>query len=494
MIPGLSTSLLVAFLLGFLAVRLAWPAPSAGNAGRVLRGCLAVGFGLGITSCWFFWWFCLVTARTTWFGSAVIPEVLAAAALGIVWRRGWGTRRSGAAEAEYAEADGGRLTLTDWLLGGLLLAMGGCALVLFARTSLWRPNGDYDAVAVWNMRARFFALGTDHWRSAFAASPGLPHPDYPLLIPATVGRLWKYMGNEARVGPAVVGFLFTLSSLGVVSASLAILRGRRAGLVAGIVVLGMTPFVALGAAQYADVPMAFFAVSAIALAALWDTAPGDLQRGLLILAGAAAAFCAWTKNEGLLFFVLFVAVRVVCSLRGGWRSGSREAAALLAGALPVLITLAYFKLRIAAGIYYLKVGSYAGNGPMGAFLDPATTAQKLRDASRYWTIARAMAAEIFRLGGRVLGLAPLLLLYLLVANTKRQRLREVAGSVLVLALMLAGYFAVYLTTPLILSLHLETSLSRLLLQLWPGSVFVIFMLAGGRSQDRMRLQTDAAKT
>jgi len=44
-------------------------------------------------------------------------------------------------------------------------------------------------------------------------------------------------------------------------------------------------------------------------------------------------------------------------------------------------------------------------------------------------------------------------------------------------LTLAGYFAVYVLTPLDLHYHLTTSLNRLFLQLWPGAIFLVFMAA-----------------
>jgi hypothetical protein len=45
----------------------------------------------------------------------------------------------------------------------------------------------------------------------------------------------------------------------------------------------------------------------------------------------------------------------------------------------------------------------------------------------------------------------------------------------VIGLMLAGYYGIYLTTPLELKAHLATSIDRLILQLWPMAVFAIFM-------------------
>jgi hypothetical protein len=44
--------------------------------------------------------------------------------------------------------------------------------------------------------------------------------------------------------------------------------------------------------------------------------------------------------------------------------------------------------------------------------------------------------------------------------------------------VLAGYFFVYVMTPLDLGYHLATSLNRFFLQLWPSVIFLFFMTAG----------------
>jgi hypothetical protein len=113
---------------------------------------------------------------------------------------------------------------------------------------------------------------------------------------------------------------------------------------------------------------------------------------------------------------------------------------------------------------------------MKYFLETGTTGQKMTDVSRYWLIAKSMASEIVHLGGRTIGVTPFLLLYLLSAKVKRKNVASVQTGIVVLMLMLVGYFFVYLTTPLNLAFHLRTSLSRLVLQLWPSAVFVFFMV------------------
>lgn len=55
-----------------------------------------------------------------------------------------------------------------------------------------------------------------------------------------------------------------------------------------------------------------------------------------------------------------------------------------------------------------------------------------------------------------------------------RRPRGLPAAFAVLLLLLVGYFLVYVTTPHDLSWHLETSLLRLFIQLWPAAIFVLF--------------------
>ena len=227
--------------------------------------------------------------------------------------------------------------------------------------------------------------------------------------------------------------------------------------------------------EYADTAVGFFMLSTIVLIALYDSAPARNNLWFLVLAGAAAGFCASTKNEGQLFLLLFLFVRLSSALlRQGWRASAREASAIMAGLVPALIVLAYFKLAVTPENYYLLAGTHA-SGPMQNFLEPGTIHQKLVDVSRYRLIARTMANQIIHFGARNIGVTAFLAFYLIVVGVTKKSVVSVHTSVGLLVLMLAGYFAVYLTTPLNLAFQLQTSLSRLLLQLWPSAVFVLFM-------------------
>ena len=183
------------------------------------------------------------------------------------------------------------------------------------------PQGGWDAWAIWNARARFLFRSGDDWRQAF--HPAQAHDDYPLLVPMSNVRCWWRSGAN-RVGCP------RCWAMGSLWRRLACWRRESAGcaaqpgLLAGTVLLGTKAFVMLGAAQYADVPLAFFILASVLLLAL-DDAAEQSSPGLVLLAGLCAGLAAWTKNEGLLFLVVVLFARCFMAWR---RHGGRRAMSL----------------------------------------------------------------------------------------------------------------------------------------------------------------------
>ena len=99
------------------------------------------------------------------------------------------------------------------------------------------------------------------------------------------------------------------------------LRSRSQGLLAGLVLIGLVSFLQRGTLQYADVPLAFFILSAVLLLVLYDASERP-QRGLLVLSGLAAGLAAWTKNEGLLLLLVLPAALAPSFGDGVAREGS----------------------------------------------------------------------------------------------------------------------------------------------------------------------------
>jgi 4-amino-4-deoxy-L-arabinose transferase-like glycosyltransferase len=341
------------------------------------------------------------------------------------------------------------------------LAVLGLSLASFLLLSWKSPHGEWDALVIWNLRARFLHRGGEHWSDGFTEALGWTHPDYPLLLPATVARGWTYLGREHTLVPAGVALLFTLATAGLLVSAVGRCRGPTQGLLAGGVLLATSSFVMQGTAQMADAPLGFFILAVTVLFCIRERECPDNGR-LSVLAGTLAGLAAWTKNEGILFLVVTLVARGVGAARaGGWKRLSRDVPAFAVGLLPVAAVLLAFKVYLAPANDLV-----AGQGP-------GATAVRLADGSRYAQVGAAWVAELARLGP---GAVPLLALYgLLVGRATSGRRRGLGHTLLVLGGMAGGYTAVYLITPQDLTWHLKTSLERLLLQLWPTGLFAFFL-------------------
>lgn len=437
-------------LAGFLLFSLLPPLCGAGPGRFALKSSLALGWGLGVSSCLLFAWLVLAGAPGRGYTAAEtgLFLALAVAPAVVLYRRG--TAVSPVAEP----APAGKLQVVLIVAAWFAFV---AKLLQFVVRSLLLPHGLGDASIIWNMRARFLYRGGEHWRDAFADALACPHPDYPLLLPLSVVRCWHALGGETTLGPALVALIFTFATAGVLYGAVALLRGRGQGCVAALALLSLPLFVKLGCDQYADVPLSFFFLATAVLFCLHDAlAPDDAR--WLVLAGTLAGCAAWTKNEGLLFLACVVPARLIAVAgRRGLRTYAREIIAFALGLAPAACALAYFKVALAP------------ENDLVAAQGWQVTLGRLADPSRYGQILTAAGRESLQTGGFLLPI------YFLCLGRARGKRTPGAGFVfLLLGLMLLGYLPVYATS-YDLPYHLRTSLGRIFLQLWPTALFLFFL-------------------
>ena len=150
----------------------------------------------------------------------------------------------------------------DWIVR---LAFGATTLLaLAAVTAAYRasPHGEWDAWAIWNLHARFLFRGGDEWRTLFQID--WSQPAYPLLMPASVARVWAYAGHETTLGPALVALAFVIATVLLVMTALDL--NRRRAWIAGSLLIGAGGFLAQVSSQCADVPLACFIVATLSVA------------------------------------------------------------------------------------------------------------------------------------------------------------------------------------------------------------------------------------
>jgi len=182
-IHGIAALLVFALLYTALGLR--------GFLGAIVLASISYGLSVGLGSCLYFGW--LVRGRSNpadyrvFEGAAWGIIGLLALSLAFVAR---GQRR----QPLSAAAASSSWTRVHFALAIGVAAATLCQIMTFALFYRIAPHGIEDAISIWNLRARFFFRGGDHWTDGF--SPINWHGDYPLLLPCEVARSWTWAGGE----------------------------------------------------------------------------------------------------------------------------------------------------------------------------------------------------------------------------------------------------------------------------------------------------------
>jgi len=458
-------------LIGSAIVIMVFPKFSLQGVCAVFTVCLGSGIGLGITSSTIFLWL-------AWFGrpgaAYFVFEVGSTILLTTIAFYRFHYYKSGSQNEStfaFATNDVPIKWLKRLFIILLLISSGSFGLKAFIEM----PYGTIDTRIVWNYRARWLFRGGDQWKHAFYSPVARDAEyeddeghaaDYPLLVTGSVYRGWEIIGNDYVAIPIMIAGIFTFGTYLLLYASLALLRNRNQGYLAVLFMLVSTQFLHLGTDQYGDVPLAFFILSTVVLFALKDRFPATSSQ-MIVLIGFTASCAAWTKNEGLLFFLLVILVRFIGQIgKKDWSNLGKEFCFFLLGLLPVMGTLLYYKVKFAprndmVNIPTLKV-----------------TAFHLLDLDRYLITLTAILEKIYSFNDKIV---ILMAVYFLISGLDRSGKvkKHLLSHVILLLLMLCGYLFAYVITPYELRWHIGSSIRRLFIQLWPAWVFLFFYCVKG---------------
>jgi hypothetical protein len=411
----------------------------------ILKIFIAIPLGMGLSSLFFYAWLWLVLPRLIypWF------EIFLTVVLFMIlfWR-------SGLPLPSDAPALPKDLSGRFFLFFALAAVLVG--VIFFTAYSIKFPHGFFeDAWIIWNMAARFIYRSAD-WTLMFKSQSALFHPDYPLLLSLNIVQGWLINPGETTRVPILVAALFTFSVPGILFAALMLLKDLKQASLAVFLLL-MTPwFVMHGTEQVGDVPISAYFLSAAVCLLLYLR---QRDPALCILSGLMAGLSAWTKNEGLYFWL---SSAFVCLLIAVWVDKKPRAVwAFLSGSLLPLATVLLFKLFLAPG--------------SDLFQNNSALLAKLIDPMRYGMIFTEFGRYISGFGGWPLGIFWILVLYAIVTGFEVHDRRELFLMALLPVLQLAGYFSIYLITPHDLDWHLTTSFGRLLMQIFPLALFVLMV-------------------
>ncbi len=364
----------------------------------------------------------------------------------------------------------------SWRVPILFLALAGaiglCVAGLMLRMERV-PHGYHDGWAIWNAHARLLYRDGQNWRDGILYTF---HPDYPLLTPSLTARFWRYAGQEAPEAGALVGIMFAFSGVAVLLLTLSYLRDATIAVLMALVLLSTPNYLEHSTSQYADVPLSFFSLSTIALMCLYSASKTE-ERGLLVLAGFTAGCAGWTKNEGL---VLILAACAALLIPVFWRSPAslRRFAAFSEGLLVPLAVIIFFKITVAPQNDLMQ-----GRSSQELF-------QKIFDLSRHVTIFKSFADTFWSFG--VWTARPIVPLFAFIGlrGADRGAMRSFGWltSVVILGVVMAAYYFVYLVTPIELQYHLVSSLDRLLIHIWPSFLLVLGLTAKASAHPQSTLQ------
>jgi len=454
-------SLLLPVLAGWLFIPRVWT-----GAKGILRLAVGAVIGVGYSGAAYFMVLCIL-GNSKW--SIVASEGLQFAAIVLML-----LVRRPAAPVPHSSLRSRSLLVWPFLVSALL------TLTTFFFVLDWEALGGFDSTAMWNMKARFIYLSASPFSQLFDFCSA--HPDYPLLLPSIISRTWQYAGFDSTQGPQFVASFFTVAAAAVTVSCLRHLTTAAQTWVAGCILLG-TPFLlGLGALQYADIVMACFISASVLLLCIHDT---TLQRrfGLPLLAGAAASFAACTKNEGIMFFVVLVSVRIVLGLlRRTFADSGRELLSFAAGASTGLAALFFFKFL---------------HSPPNEIVHSAaltTMLEHILNPNLHIIILKGFR-DNHRFGEWTINPMPWMAAHMVVSWIREPRFgteRTWWTPALVLAGMLGGYYMVYLLSPYEPNDYIHGSFSRLLLQLWPMAVAGYAMIVAPLHDGSTESKTPAA--
>jgi hypothetical protein len=433
---------------GWLLVRRVWP-----EAPQGIRVALGTGLGTGLVGTLYF----LALTRTNSSRlSLIFSEALLVLGIVFLARRPRSTK-----VFKTVEAPLDRKAPLMFLVVSILSAT---SFLLLLDRNL---HGQWDATAIWNMKAKFIALSPDPLSRILDSALSRTHTDYPLLLPSLIARGWQYAGGTLDAMPVAVAVLFTACTFLLLVQSLKILVGSQQAYLTGSV-LATTPFfLELGSFQYADNVVAFFLTAAIAMYCLHDT----LQRAdwrLPFIGGLSAGIVLCTKSEAILTVLALYNARLILLL---WRESPRgllqEARGTLLGITPGLLTFLSFKMWPAQP------------DPLSSQFTLATLLFRLPQLNLHWDVLKGMVWYGTNFGAWLLLPVPFLVAHIVIARRGiglRKGHAAWLTPALAIAASLAGYYMVYFLTPYSLAWHLESSFNRLLTQLWPSALLLYSMV------------------
>jgi len=227
------------------------------------------------------------------------------------------------AAVRLVEPDSGT---SKWWTGACLLAIG-YGLLVVGMDALIYPVIEWDAFAIWQLKAEVLAVQPLHPTPSYFSDVALSysHLRYPVLAPMVCAGMHAMTGRLDDLGKTIA-LLWYPGTLGAVYCAVRRINGKTAALTATALLACVEPFCRYGGSGTAETAItAFYACSILCILRWQETE----DWGYAILAAIFSAWMAWTKNEGLALAAVNAVVMAMMGPRGK-RGKSLAAAGMLA--------------------------------------------------------------------------------------------------------------------------------------------------------------------
>jgi 4-amino-4-deoxy-L-arabinose transferase-like glycosyltransferase len=237
---------------------------------------------------------------------------------------------------------------------------------------LLRPVNDWDSWAIWSSGAKFFfyerGLALNSSSEHFFGAGYRPFLSYPLLVSLMQTWIALCIGGMHEVFVKLGSILYYTGIIGLLFSSVRRESSTLPALLAALLIASVPLLTYHALTAYADLPLSYYVLAAaICLRRFMQTeteTTGGAPSGYLVLTGIFAAFCVWTKGEGLFYAVAITAVLLSyllsrkLELRGMLRAFGLYAAPLATVCIPWFVFLTVNRIPLGRGETFFATGPH----------------------------------------------------------------------------------------------------------------------------------------
>ncbi len=328
-------------------------------------------------------------------------------------------------------------------------------VLIYAVSKLYSdPHGEWDAWAIWNLKARFLYRSPYEWSTGFSQVIAWSHPDYPLLIPILIAKHWGLFGQESVVVPHIIAAFYLISGAYVMYCVISKFVDSNVACLTLLLLFSSYAYIRNSVFLTADIPLANLLLLSVCFFCSYLVLK---QTFMLMLAYLFLGAVIWAKNEGQLIYIIFAVFYLVQSYKSAGLQRSLMLAVLTL--LPFILCYLIFKQQISSA------NDLFANNSVQAVLDRSL------DLSRYKLVASSFLGAIVDL----FKINLLFVIALLICFRKQIIYSDVSYLLIAILASVFGYLAIYLfITPHDLAWHLQTSMQRIMLHFYPSFVFLLF--------------------